>query len=275
MFMKQNLHTHTTWCDGVDTPEEMIRIALSKGFDSLGFSGHSYNPRSPYSHVTEETTQAYKKEILELKEKYSREIKLYLGLEVELCGAADLRDYDYLIGAVHYVPWEEEWLAFDRTAEVVRELIDTRFGGDSLAYARRYYETLATLPQYGEFDIIGHFDILTKHVENISMFDMEDRRYISYATDAMDALRGKIPLFEVNTGAMARGYRTAPYPTATLLRELRSRGFGAVISSDCHDGRYLDHWFQEAEALLAACGFRERYVLTDEGFAPVALQEGV
>ena len=107
------------------------------------------------------------------------------------------------------------------------------------------------------------------------MFDMEDRRYISYATDAMDVLRGKISFFEVNTGAMARGYRTAPYPTATLLRELGSRGFGAVISSDCHDGRYLDHWFQEAEALLAACGFRERYVLTDEGFAPVALQEVV
>ena len=107
------------------------------------------------------------------------------------------------------------------------------------------------------------------------MFDMEDRRYLAYATDAMDALRGKIPFFEVNTGAMARGYRTAPYPTATLLREFASRGFGAVISSDCHDGRYLDYGFREAEALLKACGFRERYVLTDKGFAPVALQEGL
>lgn len=273
--MKQNLHTHTTWCDGIDTPEEMIGHALSKGFDSLGFSGHSPNPWSTYTHVTEETTRAYREEILRLKQRYSDKIKLYLGLEVEICGSADLQGYDYLIGAVHYLPFGQEWVAFDRSAASVRELIDTRFGGDGMAFARKYFETASTMPQYGNFDIIGHFDIHTKHIETLAMFDMEDKRYLAYATDAMDALRGKIPLFEVNTGAMARGYRTAPYPTATLLREFRKRGFGAVISSDCHDGRCLDFGFDAAEALLRECGFRERYVLTDAGFVAVGLQEGV
>ena len=38
--MIQNLHTHTTFCDGKNTPEEMVRAALSLGMDSLGFSGH-------------------------------------------------------------------------------------------------------------------------------------------------------------------------------------------------------------------------------------------
>ena len=28
----QNLHTHTTFCDGKDTVEEMINAALEKGF---------------------------------------------------------------------------------------------------------------------------------------------------------------------------------------------------------------------------------------------------
>ena len=36
----QNLHTHSTYCDGADTPEEMIETALEKGFTSIGFSGH-------------------------------------------------------------------------------------------------------------------------------------------------------------------------------------------------------------------------------------------
>lgn len=37
-YQKQNLHTHTTFCDGVDAPEELIREAMARGFDSLGFS---------------------------------------------------------------------------------------------------------------------------------------------------------------------------------------------------------------------------------------------
>ena len=42
MKNKQNLHTHTLFGDGVDTPEQMVRYAIEKNFDSLGFSEHSY-----------------------------------------------------------------------------------------------------------------------------------------------------------------------------------------------------------------------------------------
>ena len=38
--MKRNLHTHSTFCDGKNTPEEMVRAAIAKGFDAIGFSSH-------------------------------------------------------------------------------------------------------------------------------------------------------------------------------------------------------------------------------------------
>ena len=38
---KVNLHTHTCFCDGKNTPEEMVISAIEKGMDVLGFSGHS------------------------------------------------------------------------------------------------------------------------------------------------------------------------------------------------------------------------------------------
>ncbi len=38
--MKQNLHTHCRFCDGKDTIEDLVRTAIDKGFDSLGFSSH-------------------------------------------------------------------------------------------------------------------------------------------------------------------------------------------------------------------------------------------
>ena len=41
-MIKSNFHTHTVFCDGADTPEELVNEAVKKGFFALGFSGHSY-----------------------------------------------------------------------------------------------------------------------------------------------------------------------------------------------------------------------------------------
>ena len=39
MDWKRNYHTHTDFCDGQNTPEEMAEAAAKKGFIALGFSG--------------------------------------------------------------------------------------------------------------------------------------------------------------------------------------------------------------------------------------------
>jgi histidinol-phosphatase (PHP family) len=68
--------------------------------------------------------------------------------------------------------------------------------------------------------------------------------------EAIEALAGKIPYFEVNTGAIARGYRTTPYPMPFIIKEFQRRGFGVVLTSDCHNVAFLDCWFEEAAELL-------------------------
>ena len=89
--------------------------------------------------------------------------------------------------------------------------------------------------------------------------------------EAIHALKGKIPLFEVNTGAISRGYRTSPYPQPEFLKEFLACGFGAVISSDCHDKNHLDCFYEEAEELLASTGFKSKWILTDGGFREVGI----
>ncbi len=267
----QNLHTHSVYCDGVDTPEVLIRTAMEKGFESLGFSGHSPMWYSPYKTVTVEKTEVYKQKISQLKEEYKTTFPIYLGLEVDMYADIDMTGYDYLIGSVHYLKLGDDYVGFDRPLDVVRNVIHTHFGGDGLAFAKAYYEAMAQLPQYGKFDIIAHFDLITKNIEAAPLFDESSTDYLRYATDAMEALRGKIPFFEVNTGAISRGYRTMPYPSVPLVKELKSRGFGAIISSDCHDARHLDLGFEEARKILEECGFTERYILTESGFEAVAL----
>jgi len=267
----QNLHTHTVYCDGADRAEELVLAAIEKGHTAIGFSGHAYMTYSPYYSRRPDLTETYKTEVRRLKKAYEDQIAIYLGLEVDMFAAPDMTGYDYLLGAVHYLQIGGEYVGFDRSAGEVEAVINRYFGGNGMAYAKEYYKTLANLPEYGNFNILAHADIITKHSENRDFFDTGSKEYLHAAFEAVEALAGKIPLFEVNTGAIARGYRTIPYPAVPIMQELHRRGFGAVITSDCHNKAQLDCGFEAAADLLRLCGFREKYILTKDGFVPVPL----
>lgn len=271
--MKQNLHTHTVFCDGKDTPEELITHAISLGFESLGFSKHSHmRPNYYVSDPGVDPIDEYRREILSLKEKYRGRFGIFLGLEADMLYDGSLDGFDYLIGSVHYLALRGSRVPFDRTAEHVKNLIKEFFGGDGMAFAKCYYEHLARLPEHGKYDIIGHFDLITKHADTVKFFDETSKQYYGAAFEAAAALKGKIPFFEVNTGAISRGYRKTPYPAIPILKELGRLGFGAVITSDCHDRRYLDTGYADAVTLLRECGFREQYLLTESGFTAAPLE---
>ena len=42
--MLADFHVHTAFCDGRDTPEEMVRAAIDLGMSHIGFSAHTYVP---------------------------------------------------------------------------------------------------------------------------------------------------------------------------------------------------------------------------------------
>ena len=272
MKNKQNLHIHSTFSDGKHTPEEIVQEAICRGFDSIGFSEHSYMSFSPsISQMPVEKTEDYMREIRALKEKYRGKIEVFCGLEFEFYSEVPLDGFDYLIGSVHYMAFDGGIFGFDRKLDVVQEYIRDHFGGDGMAFAKRYYELVARLPERGNFDILGHFDVLTKNNELGHFIHTTDPAYIRMGFDAIHALKGKIPLFEVNTGCIARGYRSAPYPQMDFIKEFCKCGFGAVLSTDCHNKDYLDTYFEEARLLLREAGFTTRWILTDEGFKEVEL----
>lgn len=73
----QDLHNHTTYSyDGVNTPEEIIKNAISKGIDIIGISDHQFSIGNKLS--------SYIEEINYLKEKYKNEINVLCGLEIGL-----------------------------------------------------------------------------------------------------------------------------------------------------------------------------------------------
>jgi len=272
MNRKQNLHIHSTYADGKDTPEEIILEAIRRNFDSIGFSEHSYMPFSSYPYqMTIEDMDRYKTEIHRLKNKYKDAIDIFCGLEFEMFSNVPTDGFDYLIGSVHYLDLDGNILGFDRSLEETLTYVNTNFGGNGLEFAKKYYETLAILPTKNNFDIIGHFDLITKNNEIGKFIDVSSREYLNAGFEAIHALKEKIPLFEVNTGAISRGYRTSPYPQMEFLKEFNRCGFGVVITSDCHDKNFIDCFYDDAQELICAAGFQSKWILTENGFKEVAL----
>lgn len=274
--MLQNLHTHSIFCDGADTPEAMVLSAIEKGLCSLGFSSHSYArfSRIPLEAMKPPRDGEYRAEIKRLKEKYKSELDIFCGIELEAYSDVDVSDYDYVIGSVHYLKIGDKYVDFDGGSDLVKEIIDTHFGGDGMEYALAYFRTvtemLKVVPER-KIDIIGHFDLITKHADSVAFFDEDAEVYRRAACEALDALAGRIPYFEVNTGAMPRYGRSVPYPSAFLLGEMKKRGLKPIITSDCHSARNIDFGYDIAKRVLREAGFSEQYILTREGFCAVAL----
>lgn len=252
----QNLHMHSVYCDGKDTPEQTIKKAIELGFDTIGFSGHSHTGLGICWDMSLENTQAYKEEVNLLKAKYKDRITVLCGLEHDVFFKCDTRDYDYVIGSSHFLDIGGKIIEFDESADVVADIIEQYFGGDGLKYAKSYYENMARLNEYADFDIVGHFDIISKHCEKRDFFDVNSREYQSIALEALHALAEKKRVFEVNTGAIARGYRTTPYPAPFILKELYKLGCTVILTSDCHDRHFLNHHYDRALEYIRSCGFK-------------------
>ncbi len=261
-MIKSNYHTHTVFCDGSNTHEELVLSAIDKGFSILGFSGHSPLGDTDWS-MKEEVLPEYKRIVNSLKEEYKDKIEILCGLEQDYFSTNSTEGYDYIIGSVHCLETDEGYLPLDDSADILISGIEKHFGGDSLSLAEKYYETVSKLYDKTGCQIIGHLDLITKFDETHHIFDTENPRYISAVSKAIEQLAKKGVLFEVNTGAMARGLKTSPYPAKNLLSFIKDAGADVILSSDCHDLKYLDLYFEESIKLLKECDFTRLAYLTD------------
>ena len=274
MKILQNLHTHTDFCDGKSTCRELIERAIELGFKSIGFSGHGYTPFTLTYCMNEEKTEEYIKEINSLKDQFKGIIDVYLGIEYDLYSQGALAPYDYVIGSVHYsMERGGEWFELDiKSPEKLKNTITERFNGNTMALVKRYYELVESLPDTLErMDVVGHLDLITKSNDIERIIDTECEEYRYYASKAIAKLVKTVGVFEINTGAVARGVKKEPYPDKWLLKEIKRQGGKIIITSDCHNKDYLDFLFPESVALAKECGFNEIMYFDGEKFLPIPI----
>ncbi len=271
---RSNYHTHTFYCDGKNSPEEMVTSAIAIGFRGLGFSGHQFSEQDASYAMSAEDEKKYCEDILLLKKKYADKMHIYLGLERDFC-SEETSGYDYIIGSTHHVKVNDVWTNVDESPQVMNKEVEELFSGDYMAYADAYYKQEGDVLLKTKGQIVGHFDLITVFNENNEggyvYLDESDPAYKKLAISSVDRIvesylasgmsrslpskfpeelgeiidKTGMPIFEINTGAMAKGRKKKPYPAPFIIEHLADMGVPMVLNSDCHDCNYLDFGFNE------------------------------
>ena len=268
--LRADFHTHTTYCDGKSTPRQMVEAAYRIGLTDLGISGHAdFSMYEPGFGMSDETLAAYKQELEALREEYAGKLNIYIGIELDTLGP--VQQAEYAIGSTHSILKAGQLVTVDDTEEKLVSAVKRLWNGDWYAFARDYFELESTVYDKLHCDWVGHFDLLTKFNEGYKHFDETKDAYLEPALAAMKKLHGQGLPFEMNTGAISRGYRTAPYPNPILLRELHAMGGRIMINSDSHSADTIANAFDQAQRIAYECGFRKVTVLTSKGFQEISL----
>ena len=263
-----DFHSHTIYGDGKNTPAEMAEAAFRLGLTDYGISEHGFLANYVYSEsktfgMDEAAFIRYLKELEELKERYKGKMHLYIGVEQD--GMGPEQKADYTIGSTHQLLKNGEYVMIDESEEILVDAVNRLWGGDWYALTADYYRQEAKIAALTDCQIIGHFDLITKFNQDFRHFDETCDAYLEPALQAMRELnKAQVP-FEINTGAMSRGYRKEPYPSSILLRELKSMGGRIMLNSDSHQTGTLLWRFEEAAKLAVSCGFDCYYVLAPGG----------
>jgi len=261
-----SVHTHSTLCDGKNTLAEMARAAFEAGAVSFGASGHSHTEiPCDLGCVLPADLTAYRAEVLRLRGEYDGRMEVLLGIEQDSLSTQPVPEWaDYWIGSVHNLRSPGGYASVDDSPEKLAEGCRTLFGGDFLSMAEAYFSDVSKMAARRP-SILGHIDLITKFNESGAFFNEEEPRYRAAALEALHAADPKETLLEINTGALSRGYRTAPYPAPFLLREWRDMGGRIILTADAHSARDIVYGYAQAAELARAAGFERSTLLTLSG----------
>lgn len=273
--IKGCMHVHSNFCDGKNTMAEMAEAALAAGVRYLGFSGHAHTP-CPYDEdicMNEEQLRKYRLQLDLLQNEYECRMDIMAGIEWDACSDGQRPGWiDYWIGSVHNLYDEKtgEYYCVDWNEDELRRCIDKMFGGDAMAMVRHYYEQVAKVAAEKP-DILGHIDLITKLNGRNKFFDEASREYQDAAKMALRAIDPQKTLLEINTGAVARGYRERPYPAPFLLREWNRIGGKVIITSDAHNAKDIVFGYDMAAQAAMAAGFQSSVLMGWHGWVDCQL----
>jgi histidinol-phosphatase (PHP family) len=259
--------------------ERYRTVASERGIAELGVSEHVYRFEQALDVWRHPFWQENAREDLDVYCEFVREATdLRLGIEADfvpggedrMASLLEARDFDYVIGSVHFLRDEAvdmgDYSVWDngRSAEEIW---------------RRYFETLGEAARSGLFDVLAHPDLVKVWGGERPRPEGDLRRYYELA---LDGIAESGIAVEVSTAGLRKRAREL-YPAPAFLEMCLEAGAPVALSSDAHRAEDVGADYEQALELLSELGVgelcvfdrRERRLESIEPHTPEAgTQEG-
>lgn len=263
---------------GIDKLEDIVDKAIEAGNPSITFIIHS--PRlTNFRYTAERETNVkfirgnksylnYPKRIADLRVKYSGQINIKYGVELEWMGQDiglqwsrskifQAEDADYVIGSVHFAP---EGLPYDGSKEEAQELLKLR--GSLEAYWGGYFDEMTQMIEcFGDMiQIIGHIDLPKLNVdmpEALVNFETSSHPLANKFRTLLELIADRNLSLDVNMAGKFKG--VGVYPVQSILRRANELEIPVCVGTDTHHVRYYGLNYKESLEYIQEAGY-ESYV---------------
>jgi len=261
--MLTDLHVHLRPDDG-DTPasefftaanaERYREAASERGIEELGVSEHVHRFSQALDVWTHPWWRRNARDDLDAYCAFVREqTDLRLGIEADfvpgredrMAGLLEARDWDYVLGSVHFLR--------DEAVDMRGSEWDVWRSADPEKVWRRYFETLGEAARSGLFDILAHPDLVKVWGAGAPAPGGDLRRYYELA---MDGIAESQVAIEVSTAGLRKPVGEV-YPDRALLEMCLEAGRPVSLSSDAHVPEDVGHAYKPTLEWLAEIGVSE------------------
>lgn len=256
------MHVHTS-----DSPDaeiaawELVRRGIQREMAAIGFVAHlDLNPEDPCFDSFDRAEYDYS--IGRARHESAGRLEVMKGLEVgephrfqeAALSRVDYGDYDFVVGAVHYV----EGLGMVLGGEAYSDR-------DPLEVAEGYFAETLVMLQSADMDILAHLGLFRRGmaVAGLDTSLDETELWPGMMREVLQALIDRGIALELNTSGLRRK-ESITYPTPEVLGLYRGLGGTLVtLGSDSHRDPHVFFGLEQGRGLLREKGFERVFVYRD------------
>lgn len=250
-------HTHSNFCDGKASVEDVCKKAVEMGLEAVGFSSHAPVPFSTAWAMPFSEMNAYVTEVERCKAVFKGQLEVYRALEADFIGVgksipfAELRklgQLDYIIGSVHLVrnPEKDGELWFlDGPSENYDKGIERCFGGDAQMAVEQYYTQIQEMVLTQQPEVIAHMDKVVMNNKR-GYFSESDTWYQDILEKTLQVIAACNTIIEVNTRGIYRGKYPTWFPNQKVIKRCVELNIPLTVSVDAHHPDELKFGFDDA-----------------------------
>ncbi|MGG3803765.1 histidinol-phosphatase HisJ [Metabacillus fastidiosus] len=255
-MIKKDGHIHTNYCPHgtPDSLEEYVQLAINKGFNEISFTEHAPLPEgftdpTPLrdSAMQLSSMDDYIRSIEHIKKKYSNDLRINIGLEIDYIenyeqGTKDfLNEYgkylDDSILSVHFLHISDRYYCIDYDDKTFGEMV--KLAGSLQTLHHTYYETVlkSIRSSLGQFKPkrIGHLTLAHKFQKKFPVtFDIKN-----IMINILSAIKEEQLEVDFNVAGLRKELCGDIYPLPWIAELAYQQKIPLIYGSDAHSARDL------------------------------------